>query len=143
MMKFRRRIHVLLVSLSLPFLAVSPCLPPGLSAQTTFTVTTTDDLDDGTCDGAHCSLREAINASNNAVDGGIVAFQIPGAVPHTIQPLSALPSLWGGVVIDGTTQPGFAGAPVIEVDGSLAGQSHGFDVAGSNNSASRASKWAS
>lgn len=109
------------------------CLPLDLAAQTTVAVNTTDDLDDGTCDATHCSLREAITASNNAADGGIITFNIPGSGPHTIQPSSALPPLEDGVLIDGATQPGFAGAPVIELDGSLAGEAHGLDVVGSNN----------
>ena len=132
-MRLLPRLHPLIASRTIPLVAVFLCLPFGLFAQTTFTVTTSDDLDDGSCDGAHCSLREAINASNNAVDGGIVAFQIPGSGTHTIQPLSALPPLLGGVFVDGTTQPGFAGVPLIELDGSLAGDANGFDIAGSNN----------
>ena len=104
-----------------------------VSAQTTFTVNTTDDLDDGTCDVGHCSLREAIAASNLDPVGGIIHFSIPGAGPHTIQPLTALPALEGDVIIDGTSEPDFAGTPVIELDGSLAGGAHGFDIVGSQN----------
>ena len=105
----------------------------GLSAQTTFTVNTTDDLDDGTCDAGHCSLREAITAANWTPVGGIIHFSIPGAGPHTIQPLAALPALEGDVIIDGTSEPDFAGTPVIELDGSLAGGAHGLDLVGSQN----------
>lgn len=43
---------ILLASLFLGLL-----LAPGLSAQAAFTVNTMDDVDDGTCDVAHCSLR--------------------------------------------------------------------------------------
>lgn len=106
-------------------------LASGLSAQATYTVNTTDDLDDGTCDAAHCSLREAITASNLDPFGGIIHFSIPGAGPHSIQPLAALPALEDGVIIDGTTEPDFAGSPVIELDGSLAGGAHGLDIVGS------------
>ena len=35
-----------------------------LSGQVTYVVNTTDDLDDGVCDGVHCSIYEAINESN-------------------------------------------------------------------------------
>jgi len=61
---------------------------PGLPAQTTFTVNTTSDTDDGTCSASHCTLREAINAANLAADGAVIAFDIPGTGPHT--------SSWGG-----------------------------------------------
>ena len=108
-------------------------LPLDVAAQTTVTVNTTNDVDDGACDATHCSLREAITALSHAGDGGIVTFDIPGSGPHTIQPSMALPPVEDGVSIDGATQPGFAGAPVIELDGSLAGEAHGLDVVGSNN----------
>ncbi|NND28110.1 MAG: CSLREA domain-containing protein [Myxococcales bacterium] len=132
-MRFRARAHIPLVHRFLPLLIVAWCLPRGVAAQTTFTVTTTGDLDDGACDVVHCSLREAITAANVAVGGGLIAFQIAGTGPQTVQPLSALPPLEDDVTIDATTQPGFAGAPVIELDGSLAGNAHGFDIVGSNN----------
>lgn len=126
-----------------PFLAARPiglltatlslALASGLSAQTTFTVNTTDDVDDGTCDGVHCSLREAITAANNTLDGAVIGFNIPGPVPHTIQPTSPLPAIENDIVLDGTTEPDFAGTPVIEVDGSMAGPTNGLDIALSNS----------
>ncbi|MBT8398185.1 MAG: CSLREA domain-containing protein [Gemmatimonadetes bacterium] len=117
----------------LTFVFLGLILLPGVSAQTTFTVNATDDLDDGTCDAGHCSLREAITASNLDPVGGIIHFSIPGAGPHTIQPLAALPALEDDVIIDGTSEPDFAGTPVIELDGSLAGGAHGLDIVGSQN----------
>ncbi len=117
-----------------PLLTVtlSLVLASGLSAQTTFTVNTTDDVDDGTCDVGHCSLREAITAANHALDGAVIAFNIPGPGPHTIQPTAPLPAIEDDIVLDGTTEPEFAGTPVIEVDGSMAGPTNGLDIAQSN-----------
>ncbi len=95
----------------------------GLSASAfpaTLTVNTTNDLDDGLCNAAHCSLREAIHAANAAAGADTIRFII-GSGPRTIQPTSALPTITDPATIDGTTQPGFAGAPIIELDGSLAG----------------------
>jgi CSLREA domain-containing protein len=87
----------------------------------TLTVNTTDDVDDGTCNTVHCSLREAINKANT-VSGTIeIRFDIGGGGPQTIQPLSALPAVNVPVHIDGQTQPGFGIYPLIELDGSLAG----------------------
>src|SRR5439155_25597498 len=77
------------------------------------------DANDGVCDASHCSLREAINAANALGGTDTIAFSIPA--PHTIQPTSGLPTVTDPVIIDGTTQPGFAGAPIIELDGSNAG----------------------
>ncbi len=80
----------------------------------TLTVTTTADSGAG-------SLRQAIldsNASAGTLD--TIAFAIPGGGVHTITPASALPTITDPVVIDGTTQPGFAGMPLVELDGSTA-----------------------
>lgn len=87
----------------------------------TLTVNSTNDVDDGTCNTTHCSLREAIDDANSATGLDIIHFNISGVLPHTIQPLSPLPTVTDPVVIDGTSQPGFAGKPVIEIDGSKAG----------------------
>ncbi|MBN2292102.1 MAG: hypothetical protein JXM70_06735 [Pirellulales bacterium] len=88
----------------------------------TFSVWTTADSGDG-------SLRQAIelaNANGDAVTDEI-RFDIPGTGPHTIQPLTQLPNISSPVTIDGTTQDGFDGTPVIELDGSAA--SNGLWVA--------------
>ena len=95
----------------------------------TYTVNTSDDADDGTCDVAHCSLREAINAANTNPGPDTIAFSIPGAGPHTIQPTTWLPILSSSsTTVDGYTQPGAApagsGTPAllkIEIDGSAMG----------------------
>jgi len=84
------------------------------------TVTSTDDTDDGNCD-AHCTLREAIHASNSTPNQQTIAFNIPGAGVKTIQPTSMLPTISDPIIINGTTQPGFNGVPIIEIDGSQAG----------------------
>jgi CSLREA domain-containing protein len=71
----------------------------------TFTVNKTADTNDGVCN-ADCSLREAITAANANIDGNIIAFNIPGAGPHTISPTTVLPTVNSAVTIDGYTQPG-------------------------------------
>jgi CSLREA domain-containing protein len=91
------------------------------AAAATFTVNTTNDVNDGACNAAHCSLREAINAANTMGGSDTIAFNIVGAPPFTIAPTSALPTITGPVTIDGTTQPGYAGTPVIELNGAGAG----------------------
>jgi DNA-binding beta-propeller fold protein YncE len=88
-----------------------------------FSVTNTNDSGAG-------SLRQAITDANNNVGSDIVDFNIAGTGPHTIQPLSGLPSITDPVTIDGYTQPGasmntnagFAGSNatlMIDLDGSL------------------------
>ena len=66
------------------------------------------------------SLQQAILDANAASGLDMISFQIPGTGVHTITPANALPSITDPVVIDGTTQPGFAGMPLIEVNGTNA-----------------------
>ncbi|MEM7249086.1 MAG: FG-GAP-like repeat-containing protein [Acidobacteriota bacterium] len=87
----------------------------------TYTVNSIDDLDDGACDTVHCSLREAIESANARVGPDAIEFAIAGSGPHSIQPTSPLPEITDPVVIDGTTEPDFAGTPVVEIDGSATG----------------------
>ncbi|MEZ5728889.1 MAG: cadherin domain-containing protein, partial [Burkholderiaceae bacterium] len=73
------------------------------------------------------SLREAITAANNSANGAspdLIRFDIPDplvAGAQTILPTSALPWITDAVIIDATTEPDFAGTPIVELDGSLAG----------------------
>ncbi|MGQ0431636.1 MAG: CSLREA domain-containing protein [Microthrixaceae bacterium] len=98
----------------------------------TFTVNTVDDVDDGTCDGTHCSLREAINAANATVAEDAVHFDLSGPAPHVIQPTSGV-FAYRPVTIDGTTQPGHAGTPVVQLDGSLVTSGDGVQFQGSGS----------
>jgi len=98
------------------FLFVTLMFGAAWAAQaTTFTVTKTADTNDNVCD-ADCSLREAITAANNNPGKDTIAFAI-GSGPQTIMPLSNF-FVSETAIIDGTTQPGFAGTPIIEIDGS-------------------------
>ena len=69
------------------------------------------------------SLRRAINTSNAnpALAPNQVTFAIPGAGVHFIAPASPLPSLVVPATIDARTQPGFAGTPLVALDGAAAG----------------------
>ena len=69
------------------------------SAGCDFLVTNTNDTGAG-------SLRQAITDANAGPGAETICFDIPGDGPHTIQPLSALPSISDPVTIDGLTQPG-------------------------------------
>jgi hypothetical protein len=83
----------------------------------TFNVTTTDDSGQG-------SLRWAIEQANLAGNAGEVdriEFNLAGTAPFVISPAAALPEITEAVIIDGRTQPGYAGAPLVEISGSLAG----------------------
>src|SRR5262245_25958437 len=66
------------------------------------------------------SLRQAIlDANNTANVGGVadrIVFNITGASTE-ISFGTALPDVTEAVVIDGTTQPGFTGTPVVKLEG--------------------------
>ncbi len=92
---------------------------------TTFVVTNTNDSGAG-------SLRQAILDANVSDGDALITFNIPGPGPHTITPLTPLPAAnvgepvppdFGTVIIDGTSQPGFAGSPVVELSGAIVGTS--------------------
>lgn len=94
-----------------------------------FTVTVAaDELDaahGGTDVDTGLSLREAILDANvtpnvDASTPDTITFNIGGGGVQTIQPLDYMPATTESVTIDGTTQPGYAGTPLIELDGSLA-----------------------
>src|SRR5437660_1688836 len=97
----------------------------------TFTVNTADDHNDGVCNAADCSLREAINAVNAGAGGDVISFNIPGAGVHTINLTGGLPTLIRTVTIDGATPPSFSGTPLIELNGSGAGA--GNVISGNDN----------
>ena len=66
------------------------------------------------------TLRQAIVDSNAAPGANVIDFNIGSGV-QTISLLAALPAVTTSVTIDGTSQPGFAGSPLIVLDGSGAG----------------------
>lgn len=109
-------------------------VPEFAQAGPTFTVNTTADTNDGVCGIGHCTLREAIGAANANSNTNTIAFAISGGGVHTIQPTSELPLITYPVIIDGTTQTGYAGTPLIEIDGTNAGTSaRGLTLTGGNS----------
>lgn len=85
-------------------------VPPVHAApHAVYTVNTTNDTDDGVCNAAHCSLREAIHAANSSGASGVINFNILGLPPFVIRPASPLPAIiQNGIQIDGYSQPGAA-----------------------------------
>ena len=66
------------------------------------------------------SLRNALTISNSTPGKQTIRFNIPGAGPSTpafITLATVLPEITDAVTIDGTSQPGYDGQPVITVDG--------------------------
>src|SRR5205085_4734634 len=76
------------------------------------------------------SLRQAILDANVTAGPDVIHFQI-GSGPKTIALISPLPVITESVTIDGTTQPGYSGSPIIELNGSSAGAgANGLRISG-------------
>src|SRR5262249_41590034 len=88
--------------------------------QATFTVTNSNDAGAG-------SLRQAILDANANPGADTIAFNIIGG-NLTITLNTPLPVLTEAVTIDGTTQPGFAGKPLVVLTGIAGGG--GLELAG-------------
>ncbi len=67
------------------------------------------------------SLRQAMLDANVHSGLDVIEFNISGTGPHTIAPTSGLPTITDPVIIDATSEPDYAGIPVIDLDGSSAG----------------------
>lgn len=86
---------------------------------------------DGFCatGGAVCTLRAAIEEANaGGAPPYTIAFNISGVSPFTISPGSTLPAISTPVIIDGSSQPGYGGSPLIVLDGVGATAGPGLDI---------------
>ena len=83
-----------------------------------------------TADGGPGSLRDAIAKANSTPGMDTIVFNIAGAGPHTIEPLNTFGPITEAVVIDGSTQPGYAGLPLIVLDGSSTGGGSALRIEG-------------
>ncbi len=117
-------------------------------ARATFIVDSTGDeedaaIGDGLCavGSGECTLRAAISEANFAADLDTISFAIPDQSDPGCDPVRGICTIQVGaggfatiiqpVVLDATTQPGFAGTPLIELDGTLTGTNiSGFAVWG-------------
>jgi CSLREA domain-containing protein len=86
------------------------------AGATVITVNSANDPGAGNCDASECTLREAIGRANSAQGATTIHFAI-GSGPVTIAVGTNLPTLTKQVTIDGTTQPGYAGAPLVQISG--------------------------
>jgi fibronectin-binding autotransporter adhesin len=95
-----------------------------------YTVDNLIDENDGVYTAGRLSLREAITLANASSGADLIKFNTsfangPGLL--TIQLVSALPAITGTVIIDGTSQPGYQGTPLINIHGNSLAQ-YGLDI---------------
>lgn len=115
-MNLKNHFAVRTIGLGCLVLVLALSLPAVRAEAASYVVNTTDDVNDGACDAVHCSLREAINAANANPGPDEISFDIPGPAPHLIVLRTTLPPLTDdGTTIDGTTEPGYAGHPVVAI----------------------------
>jgi hypothetical protein len=91
----------------------------------TYVVTTTANSGTG-------SLRDAITKANSNGGADTIQFKIGSGV-KTITPTSALPTITGQTYVDGSTQGGYAGKPLIEIRGSSASYANGLTLSGGSS----------
>jgi hypothetical protein len=85
------------IALSCPIAVLA--LAAASAHAATFVVANTNETGPG-------SLRQAVLDANAAGGADTIAFDIPGAGPHTIALVTALPTIAGTLTVDGYTQPG-------------------------------------
>ena len=88
-----------------------------------------------TSDGGNGSLRQALLDAQSGVCTPLpctIAFNLP-AGPMVITPASNLPTIQSQTIVDATTQPGYAGVPVVQIDGSAPATSAALTVNGNGS----------
>ncbi len=94
------------------------------SSAATFSVTNLTDSGAG-------SLRQAILNANTNPGPSSITFNLTGAGPFTLTPASAYAVLTNPVTIDATTLTNYAGTPLVELRGTVAGAgAYGLHLAG-------------
>jgi hypothetical protein len=91
-----------------------------------FTVTNVNDSGPG-------SLRSALTNADSAASTNIIQFNLSGAGPFTIVPLTSLPALTMPVVLDGWSQTGWTNLPLVQINGGSVPGSYGLVLNSSNS----------
>lgn len=94
-----------------------------------FKVTNTNDVGSN-------SLRQAITLANLNPGSNRITFEITQACSCAVQTItlfSSLPPIMNVLTIDGATQPGYSGTPLIELDGSAITNNAGLELRATNN----------
>ncbi|HEX3737714.1 MAG TPA: right-handed parallel beta-helix repeat-containing protein [Solirubrobacterales bacterium] len=106
--------------LLVPSFAAAAQSPVGQNGETLIVATTSDgDTNDAACLSIEedCTLRDAIEAAdrNDTGQADVIEFKVAGTIKVEAE---SLPEITEPVEIDGTTAPGYAGTPVVFLDGS-------------------------
>ena len=74
------------------------------------------------------TFRSAIQESNALEGEQLIFFYIPGAAPYVISPNNPLPAITDRVSLITSTQTGYSGDPIIQIDGINAGEADGLVI---------------
>jgi CSLREA domain-containing protein len=96
-------------------------LPAQASPDGNLIVNTTADTDDGSCDAANCTLREAVNTANNTAGANTITFSLPPTATITLAG-TQLPVISDTLTVDGSTAVNL----FIDADG----ESRHFEIGG-------------
>ncbi len=127
--RHRRRLGALAV-VAVAVGSVSVLVPANsvLAVHAPLVVNTATDTFDGACN-AHCSLQDALFVAAYSSPGSdVVNFSI-GSGPVTIA-VGFLHSSIEPITIDGTTQPGYSGTPIVEIGSSVPSGGVGLNIVG-------------
>lgn len=100
----------------------SQFIAPSGAYATVFDVNSTGDANTGS--GTSGTLRWCIGQANLSAGPHTINFSVAGTISIT----SSLPALLQSITIDGSAAPGFAGVPVIILDGSGFGNGDGMTI---------------
>jgi len=106
---------------TLSALAVAGLALAGPGRAATFKVTNTSNSGPG-------SLRAAIKAANATSAADTIEFTLPGTGPQRISVTSPLPPIAHPLKIDGTSQPGYGGQPLVQLANGGGTGAIGIDV---------------
>ena len=124
-LRCRRRLQLERVEERLLLAVITVNTGADTTSATTLTLRQAIEIVDGTLAISSLTSQQQalINGSlNTPPTPNTIAFAIAGAGVQTIAPLTPLPAITAPVIIDGTTQPGYMGTPIIAIDGSNAGR---------------------
>ena len=71
----------------LAFISLVVAIAPLSTWAVTYTVNSTNNNDDGSCNGTHCSLREAVNAANANAGADVIGFTVTTPATINLDPM--------------------------------------------------------
>ncbi|MCH7480947.1 MAG: right-handed parallel beta-helix repeat-containing protein, partial [Chloroflexi bacterium] len=134
--------HKRIFLLAILILSIVFAVGPAQVARAAVIFTVNDNGDDGdfllngicetATDNGVCTLRAAIEEANSEIGIDTIQFDLNGPPYIIVVGAAGLPEIDEGVIIDGTSQSGYSGSPIVQLDGAaVAGD--GLKITGGNS----------